>query len=134
MCAERRNKSGHHDQARVGHQAGDLGNPADIFHTVGIGKAKIPVQPMANIVAIEQVGVFSLGVELLFHDVGDGDPPGRLPVEDALLEGSRFAASPEGREVHAMHRLGRLDACRNLYAGDRVLLRSMAAAGAGLRR
>jgi hypothetical protein len=46
-----------HDQAGVGHQLRHLGDAADVLHAVGVGEAEIAVEPVADIVAVEDVGV-----------------------------------------------------------------------------
>ena len=46
-----------HDESGIGHQLGDLADSADILDPVGLGEAKILVEPVAHIVAVEQEGV-----------------------------------------------------------------------------
>ena len=43
LGAEGRDEGGDDDQPGVDHQPTDLGDAADVFHTVGGGKAQIPV-------------------------------------------------------------------------------------------
>jgi hypothetical protein len=43
-----------------------------MFNLVGIVVAKIAVEVMSQIVAVQNVGVFTKGVQLPFHQVGDG--------------------------------------------------------------
>ena len=88
-----------HDQAGIGHQAGHLAHTADVFYPVGIGKAQILVQPVAHIVAIQQIGVTVHPCELLFHKIRNGGfaRPGqaRHPQHHWLLvfhAGMMFAA------------------------------------------
>ena len=37
----------------------DFGDAADVLHAVGIGEAQILVEPVADIVAVEQIGVMA---------------------------------------------------------------------------
>src|SRR3954468_2756156 len=50
FCPERRDEGDQHDQPGIGHQLGNLGDAANILDPVGITKAQIPVQAMADIV------------------------------------------------------------------------------------
>ena len=51
---ERRDEGAQHDQPGLGHQLGDFADAADIFDPVDFGEAEIAVEPMADIVAVEQ--------------------------------------------------------------------------------
>ena len=57
LGAERADEGGEHDQAGVGHQLGDLADAADVLDPVGLGEAEVLVEPVADIVAVEQEGV-----------------------------------------------------------------------------
>jgi hypothetical protein len=46
--------------------------PADVLDPVGLGKAEILVEPVTDIVAVEQEGVAVHQVEPLFDRVGNG--------------------------------------------------------------
>ena len=78
---ERRND----DQPGIHHEAGHFGHPPDVLHAVGLGEAQIAVQPVADVVPVEHVGVAPLGGEALFEQVGDrglagsGGASGRRP-------------------------------------------------------
>ena len=72
LCAERRDERTQHDQARVDEQLGDFADAPDIFHAVGVGEAEIAVQAVANVVAVEHVGMSAARVKLPLHDAGDG--------------------------------------------------------------
>ena len=61
-----------HDQPGIGHQLRHLADAADILHAVGIGEAQILVEPMADIVAIEQEGMAVHPHQLLLDQIGDG--------------------------------------------------------------
>ena len=50
-------KDDQHDQAGVDHQLGHLGDAADVLHPVGVGEAEVAVEAVADVVAVEQVGV-----------------------------------------------------------------------------
>ena len=53
-------------------ERGDLGRAADVLDPVGRGEAEVAVEPVAEVVAVEQVGVPPDGVQLALDDVGDG--------------------------------------------------------------
>ena len=67
LGAERRDERHEHDQAGIGHQLGDFGHAADVLHPVLVGEAEIAVQAMADIVAVQHIGVAALGVQQLFE-------------------------------------------------------------------
>ena len=82
-----------HDQAGIGHQLGDLGDAADVFDAVGVGEAEVAVQAVADIVAIEQIGVAAERVQLLFDEVGD-----------RRFAGAGKAGEPQHGGLLALHR------------------------------
>ena len=84
LGAERRDERDEHDQAGVDHQLGDLGDAADVLDPVGVGEAEVLVEPVADVVAVEQVGVAAQRVQLLLDQVGD-----------RRLAGAREAREPE---------------------------------------
>ena len=90
--AERRDEGGQHDQAGIHEQLGGLAHAADILHPVGIGEPQVLVQAMADIVAVQQIGVLALGGKLLFHQVGDGG-----------LAGTRQAREPQDGRLLTLH-------------------------------
>ena len=49
-----------------------LGDAADVLDAVGVGEAEVAVEPVAHVVAVEQVGVAAERVQLLLDQVGDG--------------------------------------------------------------
>ena len=57
VLAVRADEAGNRDDPSVGEELGHLANAADILGTVVSAKAQILVQPMANIVAVQPVGV-----------------------------------------------------------------------------
>jgi hypothetical protein len=59
LGAEGRDEGDEHDQAGIGHQLGDFGDAADVFHAIGIGEAEIAVEAVADIVAVEDEGVLA---------------------------------------------------------------------------
>ena len=106
---EGRDEGGQHDQPGIGHQPRHLAHAADVFHPVGIGKAQIAVQPVTHIVAIQKEGVLAQGMQLLFHDIGDGrfartrqagepDDAGLL----VLLRGMGVAVHIDGLPMHVL--------------------------------
>ena len=71
LGAERRDEGNDDDQPGVGHQPRHFGDAADVLDAVLVGEAEIAVQPMANIVAVQDVGVAAGSVQLLLEKVGD---------------------------------------------------------------
>ena len=55
-----------HDQAGIHEQLGRLAHAADVLHPVGIGEAQIAVEAVADIVAVEQIGVAAFARTALF--------------------------------------------------------------------
>jgi hypothetical protein len=72
LVAERRNEADEDDQAGIHHQLRHLGNAPDVFHPVRLGEAQVAIQAMANVVAVEQIGVLAVGVQALLQQIGDG--------------------------------------------------------------
>jgi hypothetical protein len=68
--AKRRDEGRHHDQSGIDEQLRHLGDAADVFHPIGIAEAEIAVEPMAHVVAVEQIGVAAAGVERAFERIG----------------------------------------------------------------
>ena len=71
LGAERRDERHEHDQPGVDHQLRDFGDAADVLDAVGVGEAEVLVQPVADVVAVEQVGVTAERVQPLLDQVGD---------------------------------------------------------------
>jgi hypothetical protein len=84
LGAERRNEGGQHDEAGVDHQLRHFGHAADVFHAIGFGEAEVLVQPVAHVVAVEQVGVASQRVQALFD-----------LIRQRRLAGARQAGEPQ---------------------------------------
>ena len=53
-------------------QLGGLADAADVFDTVGFGKAEIAIDAVADIVAVEHHGVDTALVQRLLDQIGDG--------------------------------------------------------------
>jgi hypothetical protein len=68
---ERRDERHEHDEPGIGHQTGDLGDAPDVLHAVRLGEPEILVQAVADVVAVEDVGVSSECVQPLLGQVGD---------------------------------------------------------------
>src|SRR5438045_3974289 len=62
----------------------DRDTPSDVLDAVGIGEAQVLAEPMADIVAIEQIGDMALRLELLLDEIGD-----------RRLAGARQAGEPQ---------------------------------------
>ena len=71
LGAERRDEGDDHDKSRIGHQPCHLGHPADVLDAVGVREPEVAVQPVPDIVAVEDVGVAALRVQLLLEEVRD---------------------------------------------------------------
>ena len=93
LGAERRDEGCQDDQAGVDHQPGHFGHAADVLDAVGFGEAQVLVQAVAHVVAVQQVGVASGGVELLLDQVGDRG-----------LAGAGQTGEPEHRRLLAEQR------------------------------
>ncbi len=65
--AEGRNKRYDHDQSRVYQELCHLGYPPNVFHAVGLSKSQISIEPVANIVTVENVSMLAVGVQPLFQ-------------------------------------------------------------------
>jgi hypothetical protein len=72
LGAERRDEADQHDQPRIDHQLRHLGHAADVLHPVLVGEAQVLVQAVADVVAVQDVGVVAHRQQLLLHQVGDG--------------------------------------------------------------
>ena len=71
LRSEWRNKGDDHNQSGIDQKFRDLGDPANVLYAVGFSEPKIAVKPMANIIAVKDVGVLAVGVQTLFQQVGD---------------------------------------------------------------
>ncbi len=65
-------KAHENDQPSIGHQLCHLADAADVLDPVGLGEAEILVQPVADVVAVEQDGVDAAGMKLRLDEIGDG--------------------------------------------------------------
>ena len=79
------NEAGERNHAGIGEESGDLADAADILLTVGRGKTQIPVQAVADIVAVEHIG------QLTAFDQGmlEGE-------SDGALAGTAESGEPDG--------------------------------------
>ena len=60
------------DQPGIDEQLRHLADAADVLDAVGVGEAEILVEALADVVAIERVGMRAHGGELALDQVGDG--------------------------------------------------------------
>ena len=97
------------DDAGVGHQAGDLGGAADVLLARRVVEAEVAAQPVAQVVAVEPVGV----------DAALGQRPHQLAGHGRLARGGQ-AGEPDGRAAAAEQRLALL-ALQRLPLPDDVL-------------
>jgi hypothetical protein len=72
LGAEWRNEGNNHDQSRIDHELRDLRHSANVFHTVGLGEAQIPIEAVANIVTVQDIGVLAFCMETFLQQIGDG--------------------------------------------------------------
>jgi hypothetical protein len=69
---EWRNKRAQCNQAAICHQSGNFGHAANIFNAIGVSKAEIIIESVANVVAIQRISVATEIEQSLFDKVGDG--------------------------------------------------------------
>ena len=78
------------DEAGIDKQARDLGNPANVFDAIGLGKTEIFIHAEANFVTVEQIRVSPGCVKTLFQSVRNrgfaGRGKAREPQAQRLLE------------------------------------------------
>ena len=72
LVAERRDERDEDDEPGIGHQPGHFGDAADVLDARLLGEAEVLVEAVADVVAVEDVGVLALGGEALLDEVGDG--------------------------------------------------------------
>ena len=60
------------NDAAVGEQLGDLADAANVLLAVGCGEAQVLVEPMADVVAVENVGEPALLDQGVLQREGDG--------------------------------------------------------------
>ena len=58
-------------ESRIDHQPGDLGHAADVLRSIRLGEPEVAVEAVADVVAVEQVGVASGGEQPPLEVVGD---------------------------------------------------------------
>src|SRR5205085_1962166 len=71
LGAERRDERAEHEEARVDEQLRHLAHAADVLDPVGGGEAEVLVEPMAHVIAVQQVGMGAALGELPLHEVRD---------------------------------------------------------------
>src|SRR5580704_5165156 len=59
-------------EAALSHQLCNFADPPDVLHPIGLGKAQITIESVANVVAVQQHCVMTGGVQTLLHNIGDG--------------------------------------------------------------
>ena len=69
---KRRDEGDNHDHSRIHQQFSDLRYPANVFHTVGLGEMQIPIEHVANIVTVQDIGVLAFCMEMFLQQIGDG--------------------------------------------------------------
>jgi hypothetical protein len=69
--AERRDEGGEGDHTGIEEQLGHFTDPADVLDAVVVGEAKVVAEPMADVVAVEQVGGQAPAEQLPVHRIGE---------------------------------------------------------------
>ena len=69
---ERRDKRNKHDEPRIHKQLRCLCHAPDILDPVCIREAKIAVEAMPDIIAVQQIGVTPRKRQLALHNIGNG--------------------------------------------------------------
>src|SRR5262249_22910529 len=57
LGAERRDKGHEHDEANIDHEPDHFGDSSNVLDSILVGETEIPVDFVAHVVAIEEVGV-----------------------------------------------------------------------------
>ena len=115
------------DQPGIAHQLGDLADAADVLDAVGVGEAEIAVEPVPDIVAVEQHRVRAERQQLLFETVGDrrfagAGQPGE--PQDRGLRGRSARRVASGRRSRSCQwMLVARRSAKAIIAGRRGLLR-----------
>ncbi|MNE86756.1 hypothetical protein D3C80_1838860 [compost metagenome] len=78
----RRDKRSQHDLSGIHHQFCHFTHATDVFTTIIISEAQITAQPVANVIAIEQIRADTLRMQRLLQRASDGGfPRTRKPGE-----------------------------------------------------
>lgn len=104
-------EGGDGDGGGVGEELGDLGNAADVLVAVLLGEAQVLVEPEADVVAVEAVGVDAELQQVLLEGCGDGG-----------LARGRETGQPQGEAALAVE-LVALGAREGRVPGDVAVLR-----------
>jgi hypothetical protein len=88
LVAEGRDEGHQHDEAGVGHQPGHLGDATDVLDPVGLGESQIAIEPLPDVVAVEQIGVATGFVQPPVKQVGESG-----------FSGTRQAGKPDAKRV-----------------------------------
>ncbi len=72
LSPERRDERAQNNQPRLDHELGHFADAPDVLDPVNLGESEVLVQPMPDIVAIEQDSVDAMRVKPCFDQIGDG--------------------------------------------------------------
>ena len=71
LGAEWRDEGDEDDKSGVRHELRDLGHAADVLDAIGVGEAKVAIETVAHVIAIEQYRMLAERVQLLVDQVRD---------------------------------------------------------------
>ena len=108
VLAVRRDERREHDRAGVDEQLRDLADPADVLGPVLGREAEVAVEPVADVVAVEDVGEAAVGEQPVLDGVGE-----------RALAGAGEAGEPDDRAAVAPVRFALLAADESLRARRR---------------
>ena len=72
VCLKGGNDRYQDDEPGLVKESRDFSNATNIFCTVRFGKCQVPIQPQAQIVAVEPIGVESFGTQALLKSFRNG--------------------------------------------------------------
>ena len=82
LCSKGRDEADQHNQPSIDHQFRDLGDAAQVLHSIHLGETQIPIKPVSDIVSIKQISVSALGMELLLSNEAMVDRAGESGEPD----------------------------------------------------
>ena len=80
VAGEGGDEAGNDDQAGIDEDLAQFADAPDVLDTVGVAEAEVFVEPVANVVAVQQVAAVALGEEALFEGAGQGGFAGSAAV------------------------------------------------------
>src|SRR5690242_7762222 len=71
LRSEWRNKGNDHNESRVDQEFRDFTDTANVFYPIGFSESQIPIEPVANVIAIQDVSVLAIRIQTLFQKIRD---------------------------------------------------------------